>query len=453
MPESGAAAWVSGFSAPGVEVLSRDSEAALLWWPEERRLFGVDVATGEALWPSLNVSAELERIEPTEGAGGTEAQRRFVEQLGPDAAARAMLERRIARLGGRLVTRAAVPEPSAVLASSGGDVVVLSDRQGRVLAIDGLSGDVMWRTRTALGSVTGLEASHGLAVVRGLMFPGEDHQSHAAVVLDTTTGQTRLGPLEFNDALLAADVTADGGLVVVSREEASRRSVSDGSLRWRTRLTETGSLLDWALGGEAVMMAWRRENDSSVELMGLDLESGGRLSGPARVTSRSAFAPRLIGLDGGWLMAGPERVFGLEATGELRWADGATLPADAMVLATWHGRDHAVAVYAIPDRTGDATPGHRALTYALATGRIVADVAVDFPPMEAPATVAIARPEALFVGSGDRAVRLALEPVDDALDAASATLSSDDPTPDPSRDPTSPPALPASSPPAPRDSP
>ncbi|MEM1207832.1 MAG: PQQ-binding-like beta-propeller repeat protein [Planctomycetota bacterium] len=400
--------WQTTFVAPGAVLLSRDDDAAVVWWPSGGRVFGLDLATGQETWPSVAVTAELDRIAAPDDQDMTDAQRRFVRELGPNAAAVAQLRARIARVGGRLVVRAEEPAIARQIAAGGLETTVVADRQGRLLGIDGLSGEVMWRLRTPLRAVSGITAGHGLVAVRGVMFPGEDHQTDAVVVLDAASGQTRLGPLEFHEPVLATALTVDGGLIVVGREEISQRSVADGSLRWRTQLPDEGTLLDVKVGTQSLMMAMRRTADATVALVGLDLESGTQLSGPALIASRSPIAPQLLASDDAWLLAGPSRLLGLHATGQLNWADAATLPDDAGVLAAWLGRDRVVVAYTLNDRGGDASDEHRVLTYELATGRIVDDATVRFAPVEAPALVALTRPEALFLGSGPRTVRLVL---------------------------------------------
>ncbi|MEM9250767.1 MAG: PQQ-binding-like beta-propeller repeat protein [Planctomycetota bacterium] len=407
-PQSGEVAWATTFQAPGSQVLSRDDDAAVIWWPRGGRVFALDLQTGAELWPSVSVTEELDRVAAPDDQELTDAQRRFIRELGPNAAAVAQLRARIARVGGRLVVRAEEPDPADQLAAGGLETTVIADRDGRVIGIDGLSGEVTWRLRTPLTTVTGVASAHGSVALRGVMFPGEDHQTDAVIVLDATTGQVRLGPLEFHEPVLATALTIDGGLVLIGRDEASLRSVDDGSLRWRTRLADEGTLLGVRVGSESLMMTTRRAADGTVGIVGLNLESGAPLTGPALIASRSPIAPRLLASEDGWLLAGPVRMLGLYPSGELRWADGATLPNDAGVLAAWLGRDRAMVAYSLSNRGGDATDMHRVLTYELATGRIVDDTAVSFPPIEAPALVALTRPDALYLGSGERTVRLRL---------------------------------------------
>ncbi|MEO0587118.1 MAG: PQQ-binding-like beta-propeller repeat protein, partial [Planctomycetota bacterium] len=356
---------------------------------------------------------ELDRLGVEEIAVN-QAQREFLEELGPGRAAVAELRARMRQAGDRLVIGAPTAFQPRVHAAAGRDAVVVADLHGRVLAIDAVSGEVTWRQRTALRNVAGVSLDGGRVALRGVMFPGEDHEGHAALVLDAATGVVALGPLEFAEPIAEVRLTGDGGMVVVTSSEASWRSVDHGGLRWRTRLGVIENVASMHVGPQSVMLVVRRERTLMHTVIGLDLQSGTVLAGAERVMSRPVVdrvevPPRPMAHDSGWLVLGTPRVYGVDTGGELAWVDGGALPLGGSVLAAYVGTNHAVAVYAEQRGLRGDVSTQRAVVFELATGRIVSDEAVPFPVGGALSGTALTRRDALFLGVGDRTVILPLE--------------------------------------------
>ncbi|MEM6334160.1 MAG: PQQ-binding-like beta-propeller repeat protein [Planctomycetota bacterium] len=400
--------WEAAIGADGAELLSMDESHAVVWLPTGQRVFGVELNTGREAWPFVDVEVELDLLGEVADEAVNEAQRRFLQELGPNNAAVAQLRARMQRAGDRLVIGELLPLRVMMHAAAGRDAVVVADVHGRAMAIDAVSGEVMWRQRTPLRNVAGVSLDDGRVALHGVMFPGEAHEGHAALVLDAATGGVVLGPLEFAEPLADVRLTGDGGMLVVTSTEASWRSLENGGLRWRTRLGALESLASMHVGPQSAMLVVRRERNASHTVIGLDLLSGTVLRGAERVMPRLAPPPRPVAHDGGWLIAGSAHLYGLGTGGELAWVDAATLPMGGMVVGVFVGSNHAVAVYAEQRDARREVDRQRLLTYELATGRIVGDEAVEFAVGRPSPAAALTRRDALFLGLGERTVRFAL---------------------------------------------
>ncbi|MEM6458088.1 MAG: PQQ-binding-like beta-propeller repeat protein [Planctomycetota bacterium] len=347
--------WEAALPVGGLRLVHAGPQTVVLWSERRRLLYGLDAATGEALWPPASAPPLLEDLGP----GGLAAARR--------SHAGQIIELIEADFGGNLRAgraedpRAGDDQPPRVIA--GASVVAVIDNRGRAFGLDRATGAVLWQTALPLDTVSHAVPTDDAAAVAGLAAPGTEAQAGRLMLLDLATGRLRFPPIETPDPILRLAVGRDGDLTAIHGGVAARFARRDGTLRWR-RPIEGFAPAPELLETETALVLYGGAN-----LITLDRNTGQtrhtganptpRRPGPA--TPMTPHRDRLIGV-------GPEGVAAFDERLDPLWHDA--LPGvPRRVVASVLGQDH---VFAVTRRGSAVNAPLDVVAIELDTGRAVA---------------------------------------------------------------------------------
>lgn len=293
--------------APVVVALTQDQ--TLLWSSARLQMHALDTRTGEPLWPRADVGAILDQVgQPQQrDAARPASQRAFLEMvdLGPIQAEAA---RRAAEAQAQRKVHFALSER----------VLVIADRAGRVVGIDRMTGEVLWRVLAPMDVVNNLHAADQTLVVEGFSGYNTEAQSSSMLVIDVATGQPRFDPLEDPNALRWIGIGDERLLLTVAEAQVTAYDLATAAVAWRLNLPAERPLSQRAwTNGELLLML----TEGGV-LLTADVASGQLLSRlPLRLEANELAAVQVQSVQDATHVLTQSGLYVLDARGQLLWRD------------------------------------------------------------------------------------------------------------------------------------
>ncbi len=312
--------WHKPLPAPDMRALAIDDRQVLWWSQQDGILGGVDSATGEPLWPKIDLARELEQTGDASRRLQlrTRQQMEFVQLLGG--------------AGGR--NPRANPGGGATdtpLTAVDLTTIIIADRFGRIVCIDRHTGLVRWRRLSASDNLTSLTIGDGLVAIGGASWADTQVQNGVVALLDVLTGEpleTRIQSEQVPAWLGFAD---NGLLVMVGNGRLSAHDPATGRTEWRRDLPRLVGVRRAWLGGRMLIVSTQQAQVGSA--LAIDVDNGEVVNQLAiRTVLGQARAFDAFLADGRWQLISPMQAVALSPSGRTRWADAVCAPLGHMLL-------------------------------------------------------------------------------------------------------------------------
>jgi len=230
--DRGRFAWSVEAPVDGLTVLRQNDEQLLLWSPTAKEVVALDVRTGRSLWPTRSVVAmlsevgERDRSRPVDAEFGEEA----LELLdGPRRPARVVRPVIVDPMGRIVEDRAPTPR---VLIDASEAVVCVGDLEGRIVALDRYTGEVLWRRWESGARMMHLVVAPDVVAVAVRVGRERAIDTGRLVTMDPITGASDAPPIPLPAA--ADQLSAFEDTLIVSMADGNTQ---DARIAAYSRLT------------------------------------------------------------------------------------------------------------------------------------------------------------------------------------------------------------------------
>ncbi len=311
--------WRVAWSNPNTVVVDGGLEHVTLWSPGAAALTSLDAQTGRVRWSLDDAQASLAELgdESVREALRNPEQQEFLEFVGVNDI------RRIRRMQ----NAATVRHERFVLARDT-MYLVIGDASGRVMALDRVHGEVLWRVMTPIERLTQVAMSNGRVVIAGMTDTQTDSPSGALLMMDARTGEALGSTIELRDLPQWLGFAGRDRMVVAVTDELTAYDPGDARVLWRTSVggtTLTGQA--WASSRAVIAAA------NSGDLLVLDAEDGSIMGQRTLGASRQLRRDRVRRTAEGWLVVTDQGAFALGPGGEVRWRDAIEFDGDQVVAS------------------------------------------------------------------------------------------------------------------------
>jgi outer membrane protein assembly factor BamB/tetratricopeptide (TPR) repeat protein len=403
-------AWSLPTEADDVALLSLTREQALLWSESTASLIAVDVPTGDVAWRVDGLNRQIDAIG---GEAITPDQRRFRQDMNVGGI-------RVARRGG-FELDVPVIEPGYLIAA-GDMVVAVSDRAGRIVAVDRHGGNILWRHRCEMETASLMVMSDDALAIAGETRLPDEATSGILIVLDPFTKQKRMPVMPEGSAIVWMQFPEAGILRYATEQFVVGVDLNRIDDTWRLQL-DAGMLTGRIVSDGSHLLA--QKSDGALLIIDTDRRQVVR---SISITPPSMAAPtepqvqfgelmptagisdelmRVDAAPGQWLLLSPWQVQARRTDGELAWRD-AISGEDRNMLMQLVGDQHVAVVADV--RQGAPVAGARAaMTYYLYLfdrhgGAIRAEVPLPIEMRPLPSRQAMLLDGGIVVDGGDRTV-------------------------------------------------
>lgn len=293
------------------QLLAISNEQALLWSESAGWLAAIDLASGEPIWPQVDVNLLLESIgdEQQVRQMQPEAQRQFEDMLNPGN-----FQRMLARRRGR-----AEPEPQTtdLLITINDQVFCLADRSGRTVAINRDTGRILWQRVFGFREMINAQLDDDVLMLAGNVGLINDTQSGSILIVDPRTGQQQTNIVEDRNTLTWAGMAGDRLVIYSTNKNVAAHQIDNGKLAWRLPFNGRNFPSSGVSSRDHVLL-----QDESGTMQIIDVEDGRVVKTLVTSTAPTTAQPIVQSLDGRWYIMTPWQSFALDEEGLIAWRDG-----------------------------------------------------------------------------------------------------------------------------------
>lgn len=205
----------------------------------------------------------------------------------------------------------------AYLAAANETVIVVTDRVGRMVAVDRVTGDVLWRMRCAFDRVEHLDLTDEALVLAGAMGKNDTILDGSLWVLDPVTAQPRMILQELGTVPSWVRVSEQGVLTYLVAGELVARYVGGGPQLWsKNNLPDATPTVIKALAGERLIYQPRPGY-----MRILNVSTGDEL-GDLQMSEADTYADvDLQAVHDQWLMQSSDQIVAFRDDGKVLWRD------------------------------------------------------------------------------------------------------------------------------------
>ena len=314
-------AWAAELEMAQPRLLHGGDGHLVLFSPGEARLATLDVDTGEAIWPTIDVARAME-------VAGDPAARDAVLHVGQRHFREMVDDRPLAR-----------PEPGpdgpALHAVAGTSTILLADAEGRLVGLDRASGQILWSRLGELDRVTAVASDGDSFAVAGVAGAETRAAVGTLLLLDESTGEPRA--LESPEPSRWVGFAGPGLVVTVAEREITAYRSRTGQVAWRV----TASAAE--LTGEA----WADDHllivrDADGRALVIEAGSGELVQRLTAVDGGQAGDFEALAAHGLWHIRTHEQALTLDSRGNRLWRDAIDLPETAHLVRQIVTRRHVV---------------------------------------------------------------------------------------------------------------
>lgn len=286
------AIWTVPIPGGRVQLLSLTDDEAIMWLPVERSLFAIDCATGRRAWG--------EDVQVADLFGHSRLSPRLPPQV----------------VRGRIDLALRDGAGEMIRFQLGDTMICMTNRDGRVAAIDRTSGQTLWVRRVEeISQLDHLSLGGDILVLggRGRKVQGRGNRGGTVVVLDAATGTPRM-PTVATTSVVRALKVIDAGFVVALENELAAYQVEQGRVLWQQQFKQ-GRIMEVFDSEQDVLLVIDAVG-SMVAINPLDGTVHNRIALPEGLGGLN-----LSFVDHQWQLLTASHAVALDPFGKLRWRD------------------------------------------------------------------------------------------------------------------------------------
>lgn len=222
--------WSVDVGQQPVRLIDADDQHLVLHRSNPQQVVTLDMDTGQAIQMPIDVRGVLDQArgaQDTENPGD-EAEQQFVR----------MLNLAPLRLQNGVLVPTDMDQPTVYHVHASQGLVVLADSQGTVAAVHIESGRMLWTARFSVDRLESMDVEQDTVLLKGVTGQGSDAASQAIWLLDVSTGQPRLPPMEMTGQIVDASLDQGQRLIVTLGDEITGIDADTGTTLWRVRLPD-----------------------------------------------------------------------------------------------------------------------------------------------------------------------------------------------------------------------
>jgi len=296
-------------AGPSVQVLAMSDTQVLLWDATRETLSSLDARTGKPLWAQVDVASEFnEMAEPREARDHQPNGQRELARLIGD-------QRAVVQIRRPAPPMEANNSPTHLDVSE--DMIVIGRRDGRLIGIARSDGKLMWRLTAGVDRLSHLLLDQGTLVLGGVSGAQTESAGGVVVVLDPSTGESMLPPIEEGQAIRWVGVSDDAQLLFATQDMLYCHRLVTGDVAWRlaTRAMPVTGHSAKQLGPSLLMQ------DQTGSMLVVDIAAGAFVQRVRPATVGLIEPARVKRSGGGWAMLHVNQLTVTDDGGQLLWHD------------------------------------------------------------------------------------------------------------------------------------